>query len=50
MDLDASNNNSTETEDLSPTTSELINIFSNYLNSALLGNTSSNATNNSILN
>ena len=32
MDLDASNNNLTESTYIPPTTSELIDIFSNYLN------------------
>jgi len=38
MDLDASNNNLTESIHASPTTSELIGIFSNYLNNAMSGN------------
>jgi|TARA_B110000495_G_C23002707_1_gene591929 hypothetical protein len=38
MDLDASNNNLTESAYIPPTTSGLINIFSNYLNNVLSGN------------
>lgn len=46
MDLDVSNNNLTESTYIPPTTSELINIFSNYLNNAISGNTSGNTSGN----
>jgi hypothetical protein len=50
MDLDASNNNLTESTYIPPTTSELIDIFSNYLNNAMSGNNTSNMAYNPVSN